>query len=112
MKATRQDSIIKAIEPLINAIGAAFVEPEAVKASDVPIEIDGEVVVGIRLPALHGALERMIDSVERLNSVRFVCSMSAARSLYAGLLKTSPTQWESRASPSTTTSIHFTAKSI
>jgi hypothetical protein len=65
MKATRQDSIIKAIEPLINAIGAAFVEPEDLKASDVPIEIDGEVVIGIRLPALHGALERMIESVER-----------------------------------------------
>ncbi|MFZ9522694.1 MAG: transcriptional regulator, partial [Ilumatobacteraceae bacterium] len=65
MKATRQDSIIKAIEPLITAIGATFVEVDAVKPSDVPIEVDGEVVVGVRLPALHGALERMIDSVER-----------------------------------------------
>jgi len=65
MKATRQDSIIKAIEPLITAIGATFVETEAIKPSDVPIEVDGEVVTGIRLPALHGALERMIDSVER-----------------------------------------------
>ena len=65
MKATRQDPLIKAIEPLLAAIGATLVDADAVKPSDVPLEVDGVVVAGVRLPALHGALERMIDSVER-----------------------------------------------
>ena len=65
MKATRQDLMIKAIEPLIVAIGATLIEADAIKPSDVPLEFDGVVVAGVRLPALHGALERMIDSVER-----------------------------------------------
>ena len=65
MKATRQDPIIKAIEPLIRAVGATLIDADAVKPSDVPIEINGVVIAGVRLPALHGALERMIESVER-----------------------------------------------
>ncbi len=65
MKATSQDPIIKAIEPLIAAIGATLISANAIKPSDVSLEVDGVVVAGVRLPALHGALERMIDSVER-----------------------------------------------
>ena len=65
MKATRQDPIIKAIEPLIRAVGATLIDADSVKPSDVPLEVDGVVVAGVRLPALHGVLERMIDSVER-----------------------------------------------
>ena len=65
MKATRQDPIIKAIEPLIRAVGATLINADEIKPSDVPLEVDGVVVAGVRLPALHGALERMIDSVER-----------------------------------------------
>ncbi len=65
MKATRQDPIIKAIEPLIRAVGATLIDADSVKPSDIPLEVDGVVVAGVRLPALHGALERMIDSVER-----------------------------------------------
>ncbi|MBM3741614.1 MAG: transcriptional regulator [Actinobacteria bacterium] len=33
--------------------------------ADVPLEVDGQVVGAVRLPALHGALDRMIESVER-----------------------------------------------
>ena len=65
MKTARQEPMIKAIKPLIAAIGATLIDVDSIKPSDVPIEVDGIVVAGVRLPALHGALERMIDSVER-----------------------------------------------
>ncbi|MFM8714673.1 MAG: helix-turn-helix domain-containing protein [Actinomycetota bacterium] len=33
--------------------------------ADVPLVWEGEVVAGVRLPALHGAMDRLSDSVER-----------------------------------------------
>ena len=65
MKATRSAPIFKTLEPLLVAIGASFVETHEMTAADVPLEFDGEVVGAVRLPALHGALDRMIESVER-----------------------------------------------
>ena len=40
-------------------------EPSALQAGDVPLCWEGEVVVGVRLPDLHGALDRLIAQVER-----------------------------------------------
>jgi predicted transcriptional regulator YheO len=34
------------------------------EVSDIPIQFSGEVVVGVRPPALHGALDRLIEAVE------------------------------------------------
>jgi hypothetical protein len=65
MKATAQDSLIKTIEPLLAAIGATLIDPDHIKPGDVPLESNGVVVAAVRLPALHGALDRMIESVER-----------------------------------------------
>ncbi len=65
MKSTRQDPLIKTIEPLIIAIGAELIDAEAAKPSDITLEVDGVIVSAVRLPALHGALDRMIESVER-----------------------------------------------
>jgi predicted transcriptional regulator YheO len=52
MKATAQDSLIKTIEPLLAAIGATLIDPDHIKPGDVPLES-------------NGALDRMIESVER-----------------------------------------------
>ena len=65
MKAKPRDPLLKTFEPLIAAIGATLIDADAIKPGDVPLEVDGVVVAGVRLPALHGALERMIESVER-----------------------------------------------
>jgi hypothetical protein len=57
--------LLKAIQPLIDAIGCTIVSSADREASDVPIIVEGEVVAIVRLPALHGALDRLIDAVER-----------------------------------------------
>lgn len=57
--------LLQAIRPLIDAIGCTIVSSADREASDVPIIVDGEVVAIVRLPALHGALDRLIDAVER-----------------------------------------------
>ena len=53
-----------ALEPVAEAIGATVVPAAAVEAGDVPLQWDGELVGGLRLPGVHGALDRMIAAVE------------------------------------------------
>ncbi len=65
MIVTRQDSLLKTIEPLIAAIGGLLIDVDHIKNGDVTLEVDGVIVAAVRLPALHGALDRMIESVER-----------------------------------------------
>ena len=57
--------LLSAIQPLIDAMGCTIVPTAEREAADVPIIVDGEVVAIVRLPALHGALDRLIDAVER-----------------------------------------------
>jgi HTH domain len=57
--------LVSAVRPVVDALGASFVDPGDVEPSDVPLEWDGVVVAGVRLPLLHGALDRLIESVER-----------------------------------------------
>ena len=56
--------LIRAMRPVVDAVGATFVAPEAAEASDVPIVWDGRTIAAVRLPPLHGALDRLIDAVE------------------------------------------------
>jgi len=56
--------LVRAIRPVTDAIGATIVAPQDAEASDVPLEWEGEVVAAVRLPPLHGALDRLIDAVE------------------------------------------------
>jgi hypothetical protein len=62
--------LLSALAPLIDALGCSLVEPDRCEASDVPIVVDGETVAVVRLPALHGALDRLIEAVEREMGVR------------------------------------------
>jgi hypothetical protein len=50
---------------LVDAVGGSLVRPSAIEPGDVALCWDGEVVVGVRLPDLHGALDRLIAQVER-----------------------------------------------
>ncbi len=56
--------LLTAVQPVVEAVGATLVAADEQEASDVPLVWDGEVVGAVRMPALHGALERLIDAVE------------------------------------------------
>lgn len=57
--------LVRAVRPLADAIGATIVAPSHVASLDVELEWDDEVVAGLRLAGLNGALDRLIVSLER-----------------------------------------------
>ena len=57
--------LLKAVEPVADAVGAEIVPPSRMRAGDVELTWEGEVVGGFRVASLDGALERMIGTVER-----------------------------------------------
>jgi len=56
--------LIVAVRPLVESVGATLVPADSREASDVALVWEGEVVAAVRMPPLHGALDRLIDSVE------------------------------------------------
>ena len=62
---TPDHPLVHAIKPLLDAIGASLVAPTEITPSDIPIEWEGNVIAGVRLPPLHGALDRIIEAVEK-----------------------------------------------
>lgn len=56
--------LIDAVRPVLDAVGATLVPADEVEGSDVPLRWEGEVVGAVRLPPLHGALDRLIEAVE------------------------------------------------
>ena len=57
-------ALFAAIKPLLEAVGAELVHPDRRTASDIALVWEGRVVAGVRTAALHGALDRLIESVE------------------------------------------------
>jgi hypothetical protein len=53
------------LKPLLDATGATLVPVSAMQPSDVALAWEGEAVAAVRLPPLHGALDRVIEGVER-----------------------------------------------
>jgi hypothetical protein len=56
--------LVRAVKPVVDAVGASLVEAADAEPSDVPLVWEGAVVAAVRLPPLHGALDRLIDAVE------------------------------------------------
>lgn len=56
--------LVRAVRPVVDAVGATLVDPGDAEASDVPLVWDGVTIAAVRLPPLHGALDRLIDAVE------------------------------------------------
>jgi hypothetical protein len=56
--------LVVAVRPVLDAVGATLVPADQREAGDVPLEWEGTVVAAVRLPPLHGALDRLIDVVE------------------------------------------------
>lgn len=57
--------LLLAIGPILRATGAQLVSVDDARVSDIALEWDGEIIAAVRLPRLHGALERLIAAVER-----------------------------------------------
>ena len=53
-----------ALVPVAEALGADLVAPGSVASGDIPLRWDGALVGGLRLPGVHGTLDRMIGAVE------------------------------------------------
>ena len=56
--------LLRAVKPVVDAAGATLVSPADREPSDVPLVWEGQVVGAVRMPPLHGALDRLIDTVE------------------------------------------------
>lgn len=56
--------LVVAVRPVVEAVGAQLIGRDAIEPSDVPLMWEGEPVGAVRMPPLHGALERLIDTVE------------------------------------------------
>jgi hypothetical protein len=60
----RRHPLLAALEPVAAALGATIVVSTKVQPGDIPLHWDGQLVGGLRLPGVQGALERMIAAVE------------------------------------------------
>ena len=56
--------LFSALGPLLDAVGGNAVEVAAMKNGDIPIEWEGEVVGGVRLPPLSDALDLLVTRIE------------------------------------------------
>ena len=57
--------LVATLKPLVDALGCEIIPADQLEGSDIPLVYDGVLVAAVRLPALHGALERLIDAVEK-----------------------------------------------
>lgn len=56
--------LLTALEPVAAALGATLVGRSRVRADDIPLEWEGEVVGGMRLPERGAGLGALIEEVE------------------------------------------------
>jgi len=56
--------LLVAMAPVTAALGATVVPAGGVQSGDIPLEWEGELVGGLRLPGVRGALDRMVKAVE------------------------------------------------
>jgi hypothetical protein len=61
----RRHALLVALEPVADALGATLVSAPRVQPGDIPLEWEGVVVGGRRLPGVQGTLDRMMVAVEQ-----------------------------------------------
>ncbi len=61
--------LVRAVEPLVERLGARLVDPGAQAKGDIPLEWEGEVVAAVRLPESLGAPEAVGDLSRLLSDV-------------------------------------------
>jgi len=57
--------LLVAIAPVAKALGAQVVSLRRMHNGDVPLVWEGEKVGGLRLPGVHGVLDRLVAAVEK-----------------------------------------------
>ncbi len=57
--------LVLAVKPVIEALGATMVGADERQPGDLPLSWEGEVIAAVRGAPLHGALDRLIEQVER-----------------------------------------------
>lgn len=57
--------VFVAISRLLTLVGGVVVEPADLQADDVPISWEGQVIGGVRLEPLSGALDRLVTHIEK-----------------------------------------------
>lgn len=60
-----QHPLLNAVKPILDAVGAQLVSVDDARISDMALEWEGEIIAAVRLPRLHGALDRLIEQVEK-----------------------------------------------
>lgn len=57
--------LIMSVKPIVEALGAQIVPLERREPGDLPLKWEGVEVAVVRMAPLHGALDRLIEGVER-----------------------------------------------
>lgn len=57
--------LVLAVRPIAEALGATVMPVSEREPSDIPLVWEGDVIAVIRPAPLHGALDRLIESVEK-----------------------------------------------
>ena len=57
--------LLSAVKPILDAVGAQLISVDDARISDLALEWEGEIIAAVRLPQLYGALDRLIEQVER-----------------------------------------------
>jgi hypothetical protein len=57
--------LVMAVRPIVEALGAQLVALPDREPGDVPLKWEGTEVAVVRMAPLHGALDRLIEGVER-----------------------------------------------
>lgn len=61
----RMHPFLAASQPVAKAMGARVVGLDDTQPGDIPLVVEGELIGGFRLGGLHGALDRLVEQVER-----------------------------------------------
>lgn len=57
--------VVAAVMPIVRASGAQLIAVDDARVSDIALEWEGRIIAAVRMPHLHGALDRLIAAVER-----------------------------------------------
>jgi len=56
--------VFAALQPLLTLVGGEVLEPAELEPGDVPLTWEGEVIGGVRLESLTGALDRLVSHIQ------------------------------------------------
>ncbi|MFI6348318.1 helix-turn-helix domain-containing protein [Streptomyces sp. NPDC050560] len=59
------DDFVRAVRPLVDAVGGELLDPARAAADDVVLRWEGRAAVAVRLPRLGESLDRILESLAR-----------------------------------------------